>query len=176
MAKNLSLNDTVYVPRCCVSGLEGAGVALCKRSVLELDGKKVRVQLHNGDASEWVGSSLVHKEVGILVVNIGDFETEDILLDPLAKSVAQFCRLLVPDDQIRSIRVRSLDELKQFWVKEQAAYSHVIWVGHGLFCRSPRKGIFQRLWSQNGLNVSEMHIVSSSSVKNTELSSLSELK
>lgn len=111
--------------------MESTGVALYKTSVVELNGKRVKVRLRNGNLSNFIGSALLHRDVGILVINIGDFETEHTLLDPLAKSVAQFCRLLVPDDQIRSVRVRSLAELTQFWRQNQAAYSHVIWIGHG---------------------------------------------
>lgn len=131
MAKNLQVDETVYVPCSRVVGLDSTGVALYRTKVAEVRERSVRIRMRGGGESEWIGSAVVHREVGILVVNIGDFETESTLLDPLAKSIAQFCRLLVPDDQIRSIRVRSLDELKGFWVTNQRAYSHVIWVGHG---------------------------------------------
>ncbi|MBI3774263.1 MAG: hypothetical protein HY273_01690 [Gammaproteobacteria bacterium] len=110
--------------------MENTGVALYRTTVAEVSGKKDQVNLPNGRV-EWVGSGLLHKDVGILIINIGDLETEHTLLDPLAKSIAQFCRLLVPDDQIRSIRVRSMAELQKFWSKNQEAYSHVVWIGHG---------------------------------------------
>jgi hypothetical protein len=131
MATNLRVGETVYVP--CSRLAEGAptGTALYRTSVVEAESTKVRVATVGGETSEWIGASIVHRDVGILMVNIGDFATEHTLLDPLAKSVAQFCRLLVPDDQLRSVRVRSLRELVQFWSKEQSAYSHVIWIGHG---------------------------------------------
>lgn len=131
MAQGLQVNARVYVPCSRVSGLESVGVALFRTKVLEVGHKRVKVALRNGDPSEWIGASLVHRDVGILILNIGDFETELTLLDPLAKSVAQFCRLLVPDDQIRSLRVRSVIELQTVWRKEQAVYSHVVWIGHG---------------------------------------------
>lgn len=131
MAQNLTIDETVYVPCSCIDDLENTGIALYKTKVNAVDGRKVKVQLRDGNPSKWIGSSLLHRDIGILVLNIGDFETEHTLLDPLAKSIAQFCRLLVPDDQIRSVRIRSLQELKKFWHKEQKAYSHVIWIGHG---------------------------------------------
>lgn len=130
MARNLNQDDTVYVPCSCIPGLESTGVALYKTRVMEINGRRAKVRLRDGTPSEWIGTGLLHKDVGILVINVGDFETEHTLLDPLAKSIAQFCRLLVPDDQIRSIRVRSIAELKNFWTKNQAAYTHVIWIGH----------------------------------------------
>lgn len=131
MARRLRVNETVYVPRSRLSGVDRTGVALYRTTVLKVEGRKVKVSLRDGETSDWIGSALVHRDIGILLLNIGDFETEHALLDPLAKSIAQFCRLLVPDDQIRSIRVRCLDELKEFWRLNQAAYSHVIWIGHG---------------------------------------------
>jgi hypothetical protein len=57
--------------------------------------------------------------------------SEAALLDPLSKSVLQFCRLLVPDDQVASIKVRSVAELRAYWVRNHRAYTHVVLVGHG---------------------------------------------
>ena len=131
MATNLQIGETVYVPCSRVEGLSSTGVALYRTQVNQVDGKKVKVAITGGGESGWIGASLLHRDVGILIINVGDFETEHTLLDPLAKSVGQFCRLLVPDDQIRAIRVRSSDELVKFWQREQNAYSHVIWIGHG---------------------------------------------
>lgn len=131
MANNLQIGETIYVPCTRVPELASTGTALYRSRVSQIDGKKAKVELPGGVDSEWIGTSLLHRDVGILVINIGDFETEHTLLDPLAKSVAQFCRLLVPDDQIRQIRVRSTGELVKFWQREQSAYSHVIWIGHG---------------------------------------------
>jgi hypothetical protein len=131
MANDLQVGETVYVPCTRVPTLASTGTALYRSRVAEVDEKSARVELPDGGVSDWIGTSLLHRDVGILVINIGDFETEHTLLDPLAKSVGQFCRLLVPDDQIRQIRVRSAGELVKFWQKEQHAYSHVIWIGHG---------------------------------------------
>lgn len=114
-----------------VPSLGEIGVALYRTVVQQVGDRKVRVRLRDGSSSDWIGSAMVHRDVGILILNIGDFETEHTLLDPLAKSVGQFCRLLVGDDQIRSVRLRGIDELVKFWRKNQAAYSHVIWIGHG---------------------------------------------
>jgi hypothetical protein len=131
MARNLKIGESVYVPSSKFADQPSTGIALRKTEVLEKIGKMAKVKMPNGMASEWIGVSLLHREVGILVINIGDFETEHFLLDPLAKSVGQFCRLLVPDDQIKQIRIRSLEELKKVWKKDQAVYSHVVWIAHG---------------------------------------------
>jgi hypothetical protein len=40
-------------------------------------------------------------------------------------------RLLIPDDQLRAIKVRGRAELNKFWAINHAAYSHVVLIGHG---------------------------------------------
>jgi hypothetical protein len=131
VARALAVGDAVFVPCSRLDGLSKSGVALYKSEIVEVGRSKVRVRLSDGSSSDWIGASLVHRDVGILVLSVGDFETESTLLNPLAKSVTQFCRLLLPDDQVRAVRVRSLSELRALWQREQAAYSHVVWIGHG---------------------------------------------
>ena len=75
--------------------------------------------------------SLAHNSLGLIIVSIGDFETEETLINPLSKSVLQYARLLMPDDILRHVRVRSVPELKTIWNQNQAAYTHVVIIGHG---------------------------------------------
>lgn len=131
MARNFAIGDTVYVPTSRVPGLEDSGFVMCKRTVVDTDKRSIKVDLPGGAISDWIGNSACHKNVGILVLTIGDLETERNLLDPLTKSILQYCRMLVPDDQILSFKVRSLLELEKIWKTEQAAYSHIILIGHG---------------------------------------------
>ena len=131
MARNLRINDVVYVPATRVDGIEGHPVALYRSKVARIGQRKIRIVLPGGATSEWIGTSLVHKDVGVLILNLGDFQTERTLLDPLAKSILQFSRLLLPDDQILGVKVRSLRELQTLWRNEQASHSHVILTGHG---------------------------------------------
>ena len=89
------------------------------------------MELPGGVASDPIGVALLHRDVGILILCIGDMETERNLLDPLAKSILQFCRLLLKDGHVVSEKVRSLDELARTWRKGQAAFTHVVLIGHG---------------------------------------------
>lgn len=131
MANNFAINDKVFVPTSRIPGMEGHPSAFYETRIAEVGVRKVKVHLRGGATSEWIGSGLCQKNIGILILTIGDLETETGLLDPLAKSVLQYCRLLVPDDYLRAYKIRSLAELKSIWHKEQAAYSHVVLVGHG---------------------------------------------
>nr|WP_314741739.1 hypothetical protein [uncultured Haemophilus sp.] len=79
-----------------------------------------------------IGNRVCHKNIGILILNIGDFETELTLLDPLAKSVLQYCRLLFDDSYIKNYKIRTTEELSILWQREHKTYTHVIIIGHGL--------------------------------------------
>ena len=119
MSGKLQVGETIYVPCSRIEALIDRGVSLYRTKVVEVEGQRAKVDLPGGKTSEWIGFPLLHRNVGILIVNVGDFYSEHNLLDPLAKSVGQFCRLLVPEDQIRQVRVRSLAELENFWHREQ---------------------------------------------------------
>lgn len=131
MANKFKVNDIVYVPCSAFLELNEYDTALYRTTVLSTTKNSISVKLPDGSASPNIGVSRVHRDVGILLIEIGDFISESATLDPLAKSVLQFCRLLVPDDQLRTIKVRGRTELRKFWEVNQGAFSHVILVGHG---------------------------------------------
>lgn len=130
MANGLAIGEQIFVP---VSLLEGVGAdqpsAFIRQSVRELRDRSVRIEF--AGVSHWVASSKCQRNIGLLVIAVGDLESESALLDPLSKSVTQFCRLLASDDYVRYYKVRSSAELKQVWANNHRAYSHVIIIGHG---------------------------------------------
>jgi hypothetical protein len=131
MARNLTVDEEVYVPRARLGIDVNAPSALYKTHVREVVARSVRVDLPNGAGwSRPIASSAVHRNVGVLVVRIGDFDTEFALLDPLAKSVLQYFRVLLAE-AVELCEVRSMVEFRQFWTAHHGAYSHVILIGHG---------------------------------------------
>lgn len=108
-----------------------AASAFLRGSVAQVQDRSITVTLPGGNTSRWVATSAVHRNIGVLVFRIGDFATETALLDPLAKSVQHYLRLLLPDDMARTLYVRSTDELQSFWQANHGAYSHVALIGHG---------------------------------------------
>lgn len=131
MAKNLNVNDYVYVP-CSLFEETSCSSALYNTTVLEVSGRSVRVELPDGQPSELVASSRVHLECGIWIITIGDLQTEYTLLSPLSKLVLQFCRLLHSDDgQVLHTRVGSLAELGKIWNEKNNAFEFIILIGHG---------------------------------------------
>src|SRR5687767_8985654 len=122
--------EFVYVPAACLPDPDSQAYALVRRKVLKQAKRSVTVDIGEGESVS-VGSMRVHdRRLGFLVLKVGDFATEDTLLDPLAKSVVQFLRLLLSDSHVRGLSVRTLDELDAFWGSNHNAYSHVVLIGH----------------------------------------------
>ncbi|MBI5527216.1 MAG: hypothetical protein HY897_12845 [Deltaproteobacteria bacterium] len=113
MAKNLVVGTNVHVPVSKLGNFNSQS-ALYKTIVREIVDRSVKVDVPNGGTAN-VASSAVHTEVGVLIIRVGDFSTEDTLLDPMAKSLLQYSRLLLTDDTIRLLEVRSTQEVKAFW-------------------------------------------------------------
>lgn len=131
MPANLQIGTTVYVPRARVGLDASAPTAFTRATVTVRRDRSVRLDLGRDGESDWVPTSSVHLNIGVLIVEFGDYSTELALLDPLTTSVHQYLRLLVGDDYVRYVKVRSLDELRLVWAREQVAYSQVVMVGHG---------------------------------------------
>lgn len=131
MAKNLQVGETVFVPRARLRLDPNAPSAFLRTDVVDVVDRSVRVNLTNGTLSDPVAISAVHRNVGVLILRVGDFETETTLLEPLAKSVLQYFRLLLPDDMVLCHRLRSIQELTYYWQKLHGGYSHVVLIGHG---------------------------------------------
>lgn len=131
MTRNLRQGDTVYVPCSKFSELEAYPTAFYQTRVVEIENRSIKVNLPNQIVSDFFGMSLAHPNIGLMIISIGDFETEETLLNPLSKSILQYARLLMPDDTIRHIKLRSLAELKTIWRQDQEAYSHIVFIGHG---------------------------------------------
>lgn len=131
MARNLKVGDTVFVPCSKFDETKDYPTAFYETRVVAVDKKSIKVNLPNASISDSFGMSLAHQNLGLIIISIGDFETEETLINPLSKSVLQYGRLLLPDDIVRHVRVRSVAELKTIWNQNHAVYSHVVFIGHG---------------------------------------------
>ena len=131
MYKKFKLEETCFVPTSLLPDGNSYPVSIYRTIIKETKNKSVKLQLRDGNISDWITTSKVSKHIGILIINIGDFSTEETLLNPLAKSILQFSRLLLNDDYITLVKVRSIGELSAWWNANQLAYSHVVIIGHG---------------------------------------------
>ncbi len=132
MAQAVVKGESVWVPRGRL-GQDPAAHPLpfVQGTVVSVLARSVEITVPGCEAPKIVAVSAVHRHLGILSIRIGDFATEATLLDPLAKSVGQFCRLLLPDDYVRIFGLRSLDELTTFRSCYQPLATVVIMMGHG---------------------------------------------
>jgi hypothetical protein len=133
LARGLQVGDGVYIPRAKLGLAADGPSAFWRTTVRQIVGRSIIVDLpgRGNPLSEPVAASAAHKNVGVVIVRIGDYATEATLLDPLAKSLLQFCRLLLPDDMLLLREVRSLRELRRFWSTDHPAHSHLVLIGHG---------------------------------------------
>ncbi len=136
MAKNLAVGMSVFVPVAKIGNFSWQS-ALYRTTVRQIVNRSVEVDVPGGGTAT-VASSAVHTDVGVLIVRVGDFSTEDTLLDPMAKSLLQYSRLLLTDDMVRLLEVRTTQELRSFWEKEHANFACVVLAGHG----SPQSLVF----------------------------------
>src|SRR5689334_19398851 len=87
MAQNLQIGDQVFISRNRLGLDPNSPSAFYKTTVREVVDRSVKVDLPGGELSEIIGTSAVHRNIGVLIFRIGDYQTELSLLDPLAKSV-----------------------------------------------------------------------------------------
>lgn len=125
-----NVNDTVYVPRSLL-GLDENDVSPFYRTVIrERVQRSVRVDLPNGNLSELIATSRISDNFGILIIRVGDFNEEG-LIDPLAKSILNYARMLLPGDSVKLVELRTQAEFSVLWAKYHGMCKQVILIGHG---------------------------------------------
>lgn len=126
----LAIGDDVYVARKTLH-LSDDGISPFHRTIIrDRQDRSVKVDLPNGQLSDWVATSKVSDGFGVLIVRIGDYN-EDGLLAPLAKAVLHYCRMLLPPDGVRLVELRTEQELTALWAMHHALAKQVVLIGHG---------------------------------------------
>jgi hypothetical protein len=125
------VGDRVYLPAIVLPEGDRDIFAMRRCDVVAANDRSIQIRLPDGTASQPIGSSKARHSLGIALVSIGDFQSEDGLINPLSKSILQFCRLLLPDDHIASVKIRAIGEFGEWWAIHHAAYTHIILIGHG---------------------------------------------
>ncbi len=125
-----AIGDQVYVAR-SILGLDENDISPFLRTTIRArNNRSVQVDLPNGVLSNGIATSKVAANFGVLIIRIGDFN-EDGLLDPLAKSVLHYCRMLLPGDSVQLIELRTEGELVTLWGNIHGMCQQVVIVGHG---------------------------------------------
>jgi len=124
--------DEVHVPASLVGLGKDNPSAMVKCSFVRNEGKKGVVKNIPGIPDEKeLDIRLIKKKLGILIIQIGDYSTENSLLEPLQTSITQYTTLLLMPEYIYSEKLRTLQELSIIWKKVCMIISHVIFIGHG---------------------------------------------
>jgi hypothetical protein len=129
MASNLQPGERVFVPTSLLPNPATFGTALVERTVAGVAGRSATLNLGQ-DVSPPIATSKLHRNLGVLIVRVGDFETESVLLDPLAKSILHFARLFLDDSFVHLLEVRSVAELEAWLPANAPRFSHVVLIGH----------------------------------------------
>src|ERR1039457_5864426 len=124
-----SPGETVWVSSTHLPGTQP--FALMEREVLAVEERSIVVDDGRGGTVKVSTRTAHSRSLGFLVLRVGDLRTEATLLDPLAKSVLQYLRLLISDTEVRILHVRTDAEVRAFMSTNGAAFSHVILIGHG---------------------------------------------
>lgn len=137
---SVAVGDSVFVPNELV-GRTKERTAVSPFEIVEVGGesdgpnhrRSIRVKLRPDENADdgWVARSRIHQKIGITLVRVGDLATETDLLDPLAKSLGHFLRLLVGHDYFHMTYLRTVAEFKQLWAQQRSGTTHLVLVGHG---------------------------------------------
>lgn len=125
------VGQDVYAPIYRYPSGGQAPFALARGVVRGVSGRSCDVDLPYGIGLRRIASSLLHAAVGVCIVRIGDFRSEQSAMDPICKSILNFLRLLLPDDQVKHVGLRTEAEFEEFFQIYASAYTLWIVVGHG---------------------------------------------
>lgn len=129
MAK-FRVGQTVYAPIYRYPRGDQAYYAIARGPVRAIIGRSCEVDLPTIGPRK-IAFSHLHAELGVCIVRIGDFTSEQSVMDPICKSVLHFLRLLLPDDHLRLVELRTEAELEEFFDIYASLYSFWIVIGHG---------------------------------------------
>ena len=126
-----NVGDTAYFPRVRLGLAQNDLSSFYRGTVVDVGHSKIKLDLPGGVASDWVATSFAKSFIRTAVITFGDFDSEFYVFNPLAKNITHHLRLMLGPDEVVAVQVRSINELKKFWLKEQASISHVVFIGHG---------------------------------------------
>lgn len=126
----IQVDDQVYVPRKLLDLDENDVSPFFQTTVRARQDRSVQVDRPDGELSIPIATSKVATSFGVLIIRIGDFN-EDGLLDPLAKSILYYCRMLLPGDSVRLIELRTEGELERLWGDLHQMCKQAVLIGHG---------------------------------------------
>src|SRR5687768_15917652 len=102
------VGQRVYAPIYKYPAGSDAPFAVAHGTVRGVHRRSCDVELPYGIGMQRIASSMLHADVGVCIVRVGDFRSEQATIDPVCKSILNFLRLLLEDDCIKSIDRKSV--------------------------------------------------------------------
>jgi hypothetical protein len=132
MAEFLKAGEKVFVPRVLVGEDEEHLSAFYHGEVASVtEEPSFSIYLRDGKISGPLHPKFAHRSLRVLLLTIGDYATEHSLLKNLTNSIHSYFKLLLPDEELRSYSLRTIDELRYLWEQDKDLTSHVVILGHG---------------------------------------------
>lgn len=126
----MDVGDHAWVPKVRLGEDPNERSPFTYREIVEKSDRSVRVSMADGSASEWIATRHINERIGVLILQIGDYN-EHTLLDPLYKSCLQYTRMLLPDDHVRGARIRTITEFGVLYEMYHHNVQQIIFIGHG---------------------------------------------
>lgn len=129
MAQGLQVGESVLVAASHL-GMNDSPNAIIKGEVTAVIGRTAQVKA--AGVEKGVATSKLHRDFGLLLLTVGDLDTENDLLGPLGSSLRHYLRLLFPTDGfVESYTIRTRQELRVLWPARHNVMTHVVLIGHG---------------------------------------------
>lgn len=131
MEKKFKPGENVYVPRWKLREPPCSDKSHILATISSVGTNHMSITHGENKTKDRIRKNFCYLHLGILLLTIGDFRSEKIILDKLKESVVYNLKLLFSDDFIEDIKVRSLQEVEVYWNENHYKYSHVVIIGHG---------------------------------------------
>jgi hypothetical protein len=130
--QTLEKNTRVHVPAKSVGLGDDYPSAMVECNFVRMSGyRSVVDDVPNTHGERQLDRRLVTRKLGILILQLGDFDTEDYLLEPSFRALSHISSLVLLPEYVWARRVRSLEEMETFWERSIGVVSHLVLVGHG---------------------------------------------
>jgi hypothetical protein len=132
MPQKFKAGDKVMVNAAKLVDPDRYQYALIEKTVERVEKSSVIILDHQqNEVGIWADRVHAESNFGVSILRIGDVGSDPGLLDPLAKSILHFTKLLLPEERVRFFSARTKLELRRYLEKHFTLFSYVIIVGHG---------------------------------------------
>jgi len=127
---DFNCGDQVCVPCNAVEYQEECPEGILHGEIVDIQGDSFSMSC-GGKTIDNIPITNIRNDSTILIITLGDFKSEFSMLDPIAKSILHFGKLLHRDDCIRYFKIRSIVALKDIFKQHIKTHDIIVFNGHG---------------------------------------------